>query len=106
MLRFLYDDEIVQFYADSQNSIPCKEGEFILPSMLDGMLNYIEEGRVADFHDHHYPSEMSVWGMVQTYLMDDSENASETFLNKFDSDWVRYNRDLIEKIKKYEEGSL
>ncbi len=106
VLRFLYDDEIVQLYADSQNAIPCKEGEFILPDMLDGMLNYIEEGRVADFHDHHYPGEMSVWGMVQTYLMDESENASETFLNKFDSDWVRYNRDLIEKIKKYEEGSL
>lgn len=60
------------------------------------MRSYIEEGRMADFHDHHYPSEMSVDAMVQTYLLDDSENALDTFLKRFDTDWQKYNRDLIE----------
>ena len=47
---------------------------------------------------------MSVDAMIQTYLMDESDNAAETFLNRFDKEWKRYNRDLIEKVRKYEEG--
>ena len=58
---------------------------------------------MADFQDHHHPSEMSVDAMVQTFLMDDSSNAVDTFLNRFDKDWKRYNRDLIAKVKKYQE---
>ena len=104
VLRFLYEDEIVQIYLDDQSAIPCKKGDFTLPSVLDGMKSYIEADRMSDYHDHHYPSEMSVDAMVQTYLMDTSSNATETFLSKFDSEWKRYNRDLIEKVKKYEEG--
>jgi raffinose/stachyose/melibiose transport system substrate-binding protein len=105
VLSFLYEDETIQIYLDDQNAVPCKEGDFELPSMLDGMTEYIEEGKMADFQDHHYPSEMSVDAMVQTYLMDDSSNALETFLSKFDTDWKRYNRDLIEKVQKYNEGA-
>lgn len=104
VLRFLYDDETIQIYLDNQNAVPCKQGDFQLPSMLDGMKSYIEADRMSDFHDHHYPSEMSVDAMIQTYLMDESDNAAETFLNRFDKEWKRYNRDLIEKVRKYEEG--
>jgi raffinose/stachyose/melibiose transport system substrate-binding protein len=103
VLRFLYEDETIQIYLDDQNAIPCKEGDFTLPSMLDGMKSYIEDGRMADFQDHHYPSEMSADAMIQTFLMDDSDDAVSTFLSDFDSSWERYNRDLIEKVKKYEE---
>ena len=101
----MYDDETIQIYLDDQNAIPCKEGDFELPSMLDGMSEYIEEGKMADFQDHHYPSEMSVDAMIQTYLLDTSDDAAETFLKRFDDDWARYNRDLIEKVKQYEEGN-
>ena len=45
---------------------------------------------------------MSVDAMIQTYLMDDSADATDKFLSKFDKDWKRYNRDLIEKVQKYE----
>jgi raffinose/stachyose/melibiose transport system substrate-binding protein len=103
VLRFLYEDETIQIYLDNQNAIPCKEGDFTLPSMLDGMKSYIEDGRMADFQDHHYPSEMSVDAKIQTFLMDNSDDAVQTFLSDFDSDWARYNRDLIRRLKKYEE---
>lgn len=105
VLSFLYEDETIQIYLDDQNAVPCKEGDFTLPSMLDGMSEYIKDGRMADFQDHHYPSEMSVDAMIQTYLMDNSENAIDTFLTKFDTDWVRYNRDLIAKVAKYNQGA-
>ena len=103
VLRYLYEDETIQIYLDDQNAIPCKEGDFELPSMLDGMKEYIEQGRMADYQDHHYPSEMSVDAMIQTYLLDTGDDAAETFLKRFDDEWVRYNRDLIEKVRQYEE---
>lgn len=99
VLRFLLEDENVQAYMDNQNSIACKEGDFTLAPMLDGMKEYIEAGKVTDYQDHFYPSEMSADAMIQTYLLDGD---TEAFLNKFDKAWVRYNRDLIEKVKNYE----
>lgn len=104
VLRFMFEDETVQIYLDDQGGIPCKEGEFALPSFLNGMEQYIKDNRMSDYHDHHYPSEMSVDALIQTYLMDSSANSAETFLDRFDNEWVRYNRDLIAKVKKYEEG--
>ncbi len=103
VLDFLLEDKNLQAYIDDQNAIPCKEGDFELAPMLDGMKSYIEEGKVVDYQDHHYPSEMSVDAMIQTYLLDDSENATDTFLEKFDREWARYNRDLIQKVQDYME---
>lgn len=99
VLDFLLEDENVQAYIDAQNSVPCKEGEFGLSSMLDGMTKYIDEGRMADYQDHYYPSEMSVDAQIQTFLMNKDVDA---FLKKFDEDWVRYNRDIIQKVQDYE----
>lgn len=104
VLRFLFDDETVQIYLDDQGGIPCKQGDFALPSFLDGMEQYIKDGRMSDYHDHHYPSEMSVDAMIQTYLMDKNDNSAQQFLERFDKEWARYNRDLIARVKKYEEG--
>ena len=103
VLRFLYEDETIQIYLDNQGGITCKEGDFEIPAELEGMRNYIEDDRMADFQDHHYPSEMSVDAMIQTFLLDDSENAVNTFLERFDKDWERYNRDLIRKVQQYQQ---
>ena len=102
VLDFMYQDDTIQIYLDNQSAIPCKEGDFTLPSILDSMKKDIDSGNMSDYHDHHYPSEMSVDAMIQTYLMDDSADATDKFLSKFDNDWKRYNRDLIEKVQKYE----
>lgn len=103
VLRFLYEDETIQIYLDKQGGITCKEGDFEIPKELEGMKTYIEEDRMADYQDHHYPSEMSVDAMIQTFLLDDSENAVDTFLERFDKDWERYNRDLIRKVQQYQQ---
>ena len=103
VLRFLYEDDTIRTYLDEQGGIACKQGDFPLSSELEGVRSYIESDRMADFQDHHYPSEMSVDAMIQTYLLDDSADAKKTFLNKFDKDWKRYNRDLIWKVQQYNE---
>ena len=103
VLRFLYEDETIQIYLDNQGGISCKKGDFELSKELEGMKDYIENDRMADYQDHHYPSEMSVDAMIQTFLLDDSEDAVDTFLQRFDTDWKRYNRDLIRKVQQYQQ---
>ena len=103
VLRFLYEDETIQIYLDEQGGLTCKTGDFELPSELEDMRSYIENSRMADYQDHHYPSEMAVDAMIQTFLLDDSVNARDTFLNKFDNEWKRYNRDLIRRVNEYQE---
>lgn len=100
VLDFLFADENIQKYIDAQNAIPCKEGEFALASMLDGMMSYIEAGNMTDYQDHYYPSEMAVDAQIQTFLIHKDVDA---FLKKFDTDWLRYNRDIIRLVQKYEE---
>lgn len=99
VLNFLYADENIQKYIDAQIAIPCKEGEFELSAMLDGMTEYIEVGNMTDYQDHYYPSEMAVDAQIQTFLI---EKDVDAFLAKFDTDWQRYNRDIIRLVLAYE----
>ncbi len=99
VLNFLYADDNIQKYIDAQNAIPCKEGEFELSSMLDGMKEYIDQGKMSDFQDHYYPAEMAVEAQIQTFLIHKDVDA---FLEKFDKDWLRYNRDIIRLVQEYE----
>ena len=48
--------------------------------MLDGMKEYIEAGKMTDYQDHYYPTEMAVDAMIQTYLMDGDTAVSYTHL--------------------------
>lgn len=100
VLDFLYSDENIQKYIDAQNAIPCKEGDFVLSPMLEGMKDYIEAGNMKDYQDHYYPSEMAVDAQIQTFLIHKDVDA---FLKKFDTDWLRYNRDIIRMVQEYEE---
>lgn len=101
VLDFLLEHENIQFYLDEQNAVPCKNETFSLAPEVDGMKTYIEEGRMADYQDHYYPAEMSVDAQIQTFLINQDVDA---FLEKFDKDWLRYNRDIIRKVEKYEAG--
>ena len=100
VLDFLYEDDNIQAYIDDQNAIACKEGDYKLGSMLDGMTEYIESGNMTDYQDHYYPSEMAVDAILQTYVID---HDMDGFLARFDKDWARYNRDTIRTVQEYEE---
>lgn len=98
VISFLMDHDNLQTYISDQIAVPCCEGDFELPDVLDGMQSYIEEGKTADYQDHYYPSEMAVDAQIQTFLIDGDV---DKFLAKFDSDWTRYNRDIIQKVQDY-----
>lgn len=99
VLDFLLEDENVQMYLDDQKAVPCKSGDFTLASNLDGMTDYIASGNMTDYQDHYYPSEMAVDAQIQTLLIDKDV---DQFLSKFDTDWSRYNRDIIRMVQEYE----
>lgn len=99
VLDFLYADENLQKYIDDQNAVPCKNGDFQLSPMLDGMLEFIESGNMADYQDHYYPPEMSVDALLQTFLI---EQDVDGFLTNFETNWQRYNRDIIRMVQDYE----
>ena len=99
VISFLLEDENVQAYLDDQNGVPCKEGEFTLAPNLDGMKEFIDSGNMTDYQDHYYPAEMAVDAQIQTFLI---EKDVDSFLDKFDKDWERYNRDIIRKVEAYQ----
>lgn len=99
VLDFLLEHDSIQLYLDEQNAIPCKDEAFELAPILDGMKPYIEEGNMTDYQDHYYPTEMAVDAQIQTLLINQDVDA---FLEKFDKDWLRYNRDIIQKVQDYE----
>lgn len=101
VLDFLFADENIQKYINDQISVPCKNGEFQLSSMLDGIKPYIEAGNMTDFQDHYYPSEMAADALLQTYLI---EKDTDKFLANWDKIWPRYNRDIIRKVERYQES--
>lgn len=99
VLDFLLAHDNLQAYIDNQNAVPCKDEEFELASILDGMKDYITEGNMTDYQDHYYPSEMAVDAQIQTLLIEQDVDA---FLAKFDTDWIRYNRDIIQMVEDYQ----
>lgn len=99
VLDFLLEHDNIQMYLDDQNAVPCKDEDFELASQLDGMVDYIASGNMTDYQDHYYPSEMSVDALIQTFLIEQDVDA---FLEKFDTDWVRYNRDIIQLVADYQ----
>ena len=101
VLDFLLHQENIQMYLDNQNAVSCVDETFELAPILDGVKEYIEEGKMNDYHDHYYPSEMAVDAQIQTLLIEEDVDA---FLKKFDKDWKRYNRDIIKKVQDYEES--
>ncbi len=100
VIDFLLDDENLQAYIDDQNAVPCKTGDFELAPQLDGMLEFIESGNMTDYQDHYYPSEMSADALIQTFIINQD---ADDFLSTFDTNWQRYNRDIIREVQEYEE---
>ena len=100
VLDFLMEDANIQAYIDDQNAVPCKDGDFDLAPMLDGMTPFIESGNMTDYQDHYYPSEMAADALIQTYLINKDADA---FLKDFDTRWQRYNRDIIRAVQEYNE---
>lgn len=95
-IEFLLREDNMQQYADEQSAIPCLKGEYRVSGLFDNVLSYLERGKIIDFPDHHYPAEMPMADLIQTYLMNGDKTS---FLQRVDKEWVKNNRDLIARAK-------
>lgn len=98
-LRFIdfmiREDNVIQ-YMEEQDAISCVEGDFPIPDALGEMMPYFENQKLIDFPDHHYPAELPAADMLQGYLMNGEK---KTFLQRFDKEWQKTNRDIIASLK-------
>lgn len=99
VIAFLNEQANVQAYIDDQRAIPCTEGDFTLDPLFDDIQPFLDEGKVLDYLDHSYQSAMACDAQLQTMLLDGDIDA---FLEKWDTDWQRYNRSVIRKVQDYE----
>ncbi len=99
VLDFLNEKENVQTYISDQRAIPCMEGDFELDPLFDDIQEFLDEGRVLDYLDHSYQSSMACDAQIQSMLISGDVDA---FLEKWDTDWQRYNRSVIRKVQDYE----
>lgn len=95
-IDFMLRDDNVKEYIKNQKAVSCLKGDFPIPENLLEMASYWDDEMVMDFPDHHYPAELPAADMLQGYLMNGDKDA---FLNRFDKDWKRTNRDLINMLK-------
>ena len=104
VINYLAQPENIQTYISDQRAIPCVEGNFELDPLFDDIKPWLDEGRVLDYLDHSYQSAMAVDAQLQTMLLNsaDDDTAIAQFLEKFDTDWQRYNRAVIRKVQEYE----
>ena len=101
-IDFMIQHDSVAAYTSEQQAVSCIEGDFEYAKSIEELAPYFEAGKVQDFPDHHYPAEMPAGDMIQGFLLNGDK---ETFLNNFDTEWVKTNRDIINKLKKLEEQS-
>lgn len=100
-LDFITEYESMSKYLDDQKAVSCIEGDFEYQDSIKEVKNYFDEGKLQDFPDHHYPAEMPAKDMIQGFLLDGNK---EVFLNKFDEQWIKTNRDIIAKVEKMNEN--
>ena len=99
VIEFLAQQENLQTYISDQRAIPCIDGDFELDPLFDDIQSFLDEGKVLDYLDHSYQSAMAADAQIQTVLLNKDIDA---FLEKWDSDWQRYNRAVIRKVQEYE----
>lgn len=99
VLSFLNEQQNVQTYIDDQRALPCSEGDYELDPLFDDIKTFLDEGQVLDYLDHSYQSSMACDAQLQTMLINGDIDA---FLEKWDTDWQRYNRNVIRKVQEYE----
>ncbi|MEE1299113.1 MAG: extracellular solute-binding protein, partial [Acutalibacteraceae bacterium] len=49
VLRYLQEPANVQLYIDDQTSVPCENGDFEIPAVLDDMKPYIDNDKMVDY---------------------------------------------------------
>ena len=93
-INFLLREENAKTYIDEQCAFSAVKGVKQEDSKFEAFDEFFKNSRVVDFQDHFYPAELPAGDMVQTYLLDGDK---DKFLNNFQKEWLKANRQYIKK---------
>lgn len=86
-VEFMFQPEIIEAFAQSQNMIPSVEGaEWGDEPALQSVRPFFDDGRIAGFVDHQVPPSIPLDALVARGLMD---NDPQSALQRLDNEWAQ-----------------
>lgn len=84
---FLFQPEVIERFAQSQNMIPSvQDAAWSDEPALQSVKSFFDEGRIAGFIDHQVPAGIPLDALVARGLMDNDPQAA---LQRLDSEWAK-----------------
>ncbi|GAB6099777.1 extracellular solute-binding protein [Halanaerocella petrolearia] len=83
-IHFLIEKENAQKYIDQEMTFSAIKGVYQDDPSVADLKKYFENGQIAPFPDHYYPSGMQVPNLIQEFLLNGDVGE---FLNKLDNEW-------------------
>ena len=83
-IDFLMKDENIKDYSKQQSAFTPYKDTYVGDEALNGVLDFYQAGKLADFCDHYVPASINLAGFLQTLVQSGN---TEKFLNSVQSEY-------------------
>lgn len=83
-IDFLMKDENIKDYSKRQSAFTPYKDTYVGDETLNGVLDFYQAGKLADFCDHYVPASINLAGFLQTLIQSGN---TEKFLNSMQSEY-------------------
>ncbi|MFR4488575.1 MAG: extracellular solute-binding protein [Bifidobacterium pseudocatenulatum] len=83
-IGFLMNDENIKDYSKQQSAFTPYKDTYVGDEALNGVLDFYQAGKLADFCDHYVPASINIAGFLQTLVQSGN---TEKFLNSMQSEY-------------------
>ena len=83
-IDFLMNDENIKDYSKQQSAFTPYKDTYVGDEALNGVLDFYQAGKLADFCDHYVPASINLAGFLQTLVQSGN---TEKFLNSMQSEY-------------------
>ena len=83
-IDFLMNDENIKDYSKQQSAFTPYKDTYVGDEALNGVLDFYQAGKLADFCDHYVPASINIAGFLQTLVQSGN---TEKFLNSMQSEY-------------------
>lgn len=83
-IDFLMKDENIKDYSKQQSAFTPYKDTYVGDEALNGVLDFYQAGKLADFCDHYVPASINLAGFLQTLIQSGN---TEKFLNSMQSEY-------------------
>lgn len=83
-IDFLMNDENIKDYSKQQSAFTPYKDTYVGDEALNGVLDFYQAGKLADFCDYYVPASINIAGFLQTLVQSGN---TEKFLNSMQSEY-------------------